>query len=357
MTTHICDLSPSSEDPESARALLYRHGLPEDVIDGVLCLHAQELAAVQRKAHDEQRPYFHMGLPCKPEYDCGVRSVIDLIDPTRTEAAVPAAVEPPAERAALHGRRERYAVALYNTLETSPFHTPWEELGPLRRTVWYARAEAAMAVADAEHAVVEPPADRAALRDRIAEAVEQLHQTGAVYALGAGEAGRIADAVLAVLSEAADRAAVLREEADRIDATRADFPIAVQNGITWATAELRRHATECPQCGTTGACNGGPCPLRRMADETATTGTQPETCAHCGQPISRITGTLTAWWVHDPGGNTICHPEQAASSTRATPKPAAEAECTCAHAGASFAPAGHYADCPAAGARQDGAQS
>jgi len=272
-------------------------------------------------------------------------------------AMEPAVVEPPADQTALRARRERYAVALYNTLETSPFHTPWEELGPLRRTVWYARAEAAMAVADAEHAVVEPPADRAALRDRIAEAVEQLHQTGAVYALGAGEAGRIADAVLAVLSEAADRAAVLREEADRIDATRADFPIAVQNGITWATAELRRHATECPQCGTTGACNGGPCPLRRMADETATTGTQPESCAHCGQPISRVTGTLAAWWVHDPGGNTVCHPEQAASSPRATPKSAAEAECTCADAGASFAPAGHYADCPAAGARQDGAQS
>ncbi|MGW7630482.1 hypothetical protein ACWGKO_16325 [Streptomyces griseoincarnatus] len=40
------------------------------------------------------------------------------------------------------------------------------------------------------------------------------------------------------------RAAVLREEADRIDATRTDFPIAVQNGITWATAELRRMAGE-----------------------------------------------------------------------------------------------------------------
>jgi hypothetical protein len=50
------------------------------------------------------------------------------------------------------------------------------------------------------------------------------------------------------------RSAVLREEADRIDATRADFPIAVQNGINWATAEMRRHAAE----------------LRRMADETAT---------------------------------------------------------------------------------------
>ena len=334
MTTHICDLSPSSEDPESARALLYRHGLPEDVIDGVLCLHAQELAAVQRKAHDEQRPYFHMGLPCKPEYDCGVRSVIDLIDPTRTEAAVPAAVEPPAERAALHGRRERYAVALYNTLETSPFHTPWEELGPLRRTVWYARAEAAMAVANAEHAVVEPPADRAALRDRIRRAVCEAE--GFMWnteLLEPDEYGEVADAVLAVLPEPADRATVLREEADRIDATRADFPIAVQNGITWATAELRRHATECPQCGTTGACNGGPCPLRRMADETATT----ETLAAALSPAERTMldyalnqAQLRMWSV---GGYTAEEQAALVSLRRLT------------------------ADEPAAGARQDGAQS
>lgn len=49
------------------------------------------------------------------------------------------------------------------------------------------------------------------------------------------------------------------------------------------------------------------------------TETQPEHCTYCGKAISRVTGTLAAWWVHDPGGNTVCHPEQAASSTRATP--------------------------------------
>ncbi|MFC9891515.1 hypothetical protein [Streptomyces pilosus] len=62
--------------------------------------------------------------------------------------------------------------------------------------------------------------------------------------------------------------------------------------------------------------------LRRMADETVTTETRPESCAHCGKPVRRITGTLATWWVHDPGGNTVCHPEQAASSPRATPKAA-----------------------------------
>ncbi|WP_409469104.1 hypothetical protein [Streptomyces sp. HC307] len=71
----------------------------------------------------------------------------------------------------------------------------------------------------------------------------------------------------------------------------------------------------------------------RMADEAQpATETQPESCAHCGKDILRISGTLTEWWVHDPGGHTICFPQQAASSPRATPK-------------------------PAAGARQDGAQT
>jgi hypothetical protein len=47
----------------------------------------------------------------------------------------------------------------------------------------------------------------AALRDRIAEAVRRLHDTGAVYALDAGEPERIADAVLAVLPAPTDQTA------------------------------------------------------------------------------------------------------------------------------------------------------
>lgn len=47
----------------------------------VLRDHAHQLAEEQRKAHDELRPYSHMGLPCTPEYECGTRRVIDLIDP------------------------------------------------------------------------------------------------------------------------------------------------------------------------------------------------------------------------------------------------------------------------------------
>ena len=98
--------------PPSARQLLTDHGLPEDVIDGVLCLHAQEMAAVQRNAHDTMRPYFHLGQPCSPDFDCQVARVIDLIDPTR---AAPAAVSvpPPAPRADDQAAlRDRIAEAL-----------------------------------------------------------------------------------------------------------------------------------------------------------------------------------------------------------------------------------------------------
>jgi hypothetical protein len=62
--------------------------------------------------------------------------------------------------------------------------------------------------------------------------------------------------------------------------------------------------------------------LRRLADETQDTQPAADTCAHCGAPIRLITGTLAAWWVHDPGGNTVCDWARAAASTRATPKPA-----------------------------------
>lgn len=83
---------------------------------------------------------------------------------------------------------------------------------------------------------------------------------------------------------------------------------------------------ECMHC----AHSYDPCPTIRALDDAgsavvdrvaAETG-----CAHCGKPVRRITGTLSAWWVHDPGGHTICHPQQAATSTRATPSPAVEAQ-------------------------------
>lgn len=50
-------------------------------LQAVLDEYAAQLAEQQRAAHDTLRPHAHMGLPCAPEYDCGVRKVIDVIDP------------------------------------------------------------------------------------------------------------------------------------------------------------------------------------------------------------------------------------------------------------------------------------
>lgn len=80
------NVNPQPET-ESARALLYRHGLPEDVIDGALCLHAQELAALQRLRMDE--------LDLAGQKARVVGRIVDLIDPTR--AAEPAVVSAPVQ--------------------------------------------------------------------------------------------------------------------------------------------------------------------------------------------------------------------------------------------------------------------
>lgn len=88
---------PQTYEPPPARQILESHGVPEDVIDGVLALYAQEMAAWQRNVHDTMRPGFHMGQPCGPAFDCHVAKVIDTIDPTRADVptASSAAVSPP----------------------------------------------------------------------------------------------------------------------------------------------------------------------------------------------------------------------------------------------------------------------
>lgn len=40
----------------------------------------RRIANKQRVAHDEMRPYAHMGQSCKPEYDCHVSKVIALAE-------------------------------------------------------------------------------------------------------------------------------------------------------------------------------------------------------------------------------------------------------------------------------------
>lgn len=156
-------------------------------------------------------------------------------------------------------------------------------------------------------AVVAPPTDQTALRDRIAdkltadayecdgkcglserECYDAHPITFSAMAGGTthvdGSVTAIADAVLAVLPTT-DRAAVLRDAIDlaREEAHRLEEEVGIEAArgarcVAYLLRKrlakeqpLRRLADECPQCGTTGACNGGPCPLRRMADETATT--------------------------------------------------------------------------------------
>ncbi|KND45324.1 hypothetical protein [Streptomyces stelliscabiei] len=139
--------------PESARALLDRHGLPEDVIDGVLCLHAQELAALQRLRMDE--------LDLTGQKARFVGRIVDLIDPTRT-AAVPVAAPPTTEQTALRDciRRALCEAAGFGFAWGTDMLEP-DEYGE---------------VADAVLAVLPAPADRAA------EArVRALHQE---YAFG-----------------------------------------------------------------------------------------------------------------------------------------------------------------------------
>jgi hypothetical protein len=93
-------------DPESARALLHRHGLPEDVIDGALCLHAQELATLQREFADQEDG--HLATTSASVYVHGIRDAADRIDPTKA-AAAPAGPAPTTDRDTL---RDRIATAI-----------------------------------------------------------------------------------------------------------------------------------------------------------------------------------------------------------------------------------------------------
>jgi hypothetical protein len=151
-------------NPESARALLYRHGVPEDVVDGVLCLHAQELAAAIRS---------HPGaIPYRPQldedggfwWDTRDRdAAADLIDPTRVSSAV---------------------------------------------------------------SVVPPATNQTALRDSIRRAVCEAE--GFAWdsdMLEPDEYGDVADAVLAVLPAPVDQAAVLREAANIVRSMDSDYAL------------------------------------------------------------------------------------------------------------------------------------
>lgn len=140
---------------ESARHLLDRHGLPEDVIDGALCLHAQELAAVQRR----EAAVWGVDTAAGKH----ILGAADLIDPTRTPPAA-APVPPPTQT----DRRAQLLDALdFAYCQGLGYDTP----------------EALLDAYDVSRGVpVPPPADQTAL-DEVRKLVRRL----AAHAEGFGD--------------------------------------------------------------------------------------------------------------------------------------------------------------------------
>ncbi|WP_210637179.1 hypothetical protein [Streptomyces sp. GESEQ-13] len=214
-----------THQPETARALLHRHGLPEDIIDGALCLHAQELAAVQRAALAKtDDPVFYEG-------EAGW--LVNLIDPTRTPAAVPAAVAPPTNQTAL---RDRIRLAIARQ---------WlDEMGSDRTVDELDDAE----FGEFADAVLPSAADW----DALVREADRLRRDGKTLHARAEELDTQLAALRQQITEPADRAAVLREAADhayriarRLDEQehdeRAQGAWDVENTLR---AELRRMADE-----------------------------------------------------------------------------------------------------------------
>lgn len=232
-------------------------------------------------------------------------------------------------------------------------------------------AEAYRKLADAVLAVLPAPAGQA-------EAVLRVVETALGDTLVASAREEALAGIAAVLHAApVDQATVLRDayeiayaEGMRLNAMEAEIGVGPYRGAL-AVAHLlrkaisnaqqeRRMADETqPAPHSCGNCEGidpdtcfnnpdrppAQCPAAEFEDygqqcqkpvghelhtfeEQSTAGAQPESCAHCGTNVLRMSdpsmdGNHTVWWVHDPGGYTICYPQRAASSPRATPKAAA----------------------------------
>jgi hypothetical protein len=255
----------------------------------------------------------------------------------------------------------------------------------------YGEADFVLAELRAELAAsgaVLPAADRAALRDHIAAAVQPLLMDTLPKPIAAVRADEIADAVLAVLPAPADRAAVLRDFLWRLEQSAGG---AAAEKFLDDNPELRHMAVESAavdrvaaeddegdelvcvdECGFCDACGMEPfgtpadgwreaarflrrtaresgdrrgalhgarlieAELRRLAEDAErrvaaeTPPAETQRCANCGREIENrgdpdMGGNHEIRWVHVPGGYTICHPQQP-NSPRATPGPAVEAQ-------------------------------
>ncbi|MGW0795969.1 hypothetical protein [Streptomyces sp. NPDC002692] len=154
-------------------------------------------------------------------------------------------------------RRERYAEALYATLETSPSRSPWASLGAIRRLVWYARADAAMAVSDAEQTKLRRDLELAVAHDR------QPYPTAWAYGQACQALRRKTDALERVLTLAASLDETVRE-------------LAGPNIVHPVAAHLRSIA------------------------DTASTPAQPQEAGNPGEDETRISGDGSGVLVHLP---------------------------------------------------------
>ncbi|WP_109030091.1 hypothetical protein [Streptomyces rubrogriseus] len=260
----------TDQTTETARALLYRYGLPEDVIDGVLCLHARELAAEireetrQLKEHGVLEPWKYR--PC--------RDAANQIDPTRNEDDVDpdeaGAPLPPADQTALRDRitdgqgepvelrgLPREVRLLVHSIDR--MRREWAEMpehGPERRGLWTEVHSACEAVWNRPLAVLPAPVDRAT-----------------------------------VLREAADQYAKLTDQNEAYDR---------EHGELDEEARLRHEVVRDVVAG-----------LRRMADETAATETHPP--ADAGLPAGTLEAAeiganrLDTWARSPQGRNFLAH--------------------------------------------------
>lgn len=232
----------------------------------------------------EARRNVHESLTLLPAWEADrVRSLIaDLETAVEGRAAMRAAVPAPAPASQTHGLSVQHADALWDAIATP---------GPDRPTFVEQHEGVCRVVAGIIGELTpgaEPPADRAALRDRITAAIKSVPG----YYLTDDEAREAADAVLAVLPPPADRAA----EEHRLALSRA---LGLGTGAPWdaiheRVADLRRMADEAQPatqaactCGETACesdlcdCDSAPCPVDHANEE---------------QPVTEARTTLRCNW-------------------------------------------------------------
>jgi hypothetical protein len=169
-----------------------------------------------------------------------------------------------------------------------------------------------------------PPADPGALRDRIASAVDAVFERWSAGLGGQRPQDAVTDAVLAELPAPVDRAAVRAEAFEDAAAMLAGLDpvkaaLAGQHAWNDAAGLVRHMATQerrmadeaqpgtgCPQCGDSGACNGGPCPLHPAVEAQPTQPQQDELRCVCGDPVQLMDDNDPTSWIHSPGSHTRC---------------------------------------------------